>query len=100
MAAEPVQNFGGVFVRRKDGVENVFDSSVPNDQRQALQEAYAIHFECRQPQGVAEPLLGVTQNREGQAQAMGHLALVGCGLCAAAEYVCLELRQLLKMIAE
>src|SRR3954468_24803420 len=50
MGANPVDCSLGVRVGRKHGIDAVQNTSLPNDEREALEQAHALHLERRQPQ--------------------------------------------------
>src|ERR1041385_3898519 len=99
MAANPLNHHLRVFVRRENRIETVRDTSLANDQREALEQAHPLHLEPRQAKARRELARLVAQQLEGQAQPAHGFALVLGGLRAQAVNECAELLQLLMMIA-
>jgi len=100
MVAEPAYDLSGAFVGREDGIEDVFDVAIANDQGEALEEAHAGDVEGRQMEGVGEFEGGIAENFEGKIEARRHFALIAGGLGAKAEDFGFELRQFPIMIAK
>src|SRR2546421_3721478 len=51
MGANPVDCSLGVRVGRKHGIDAVQNTSLPDDEREALEQTHALDLERRQPQG-------------------------------------------------
>src|SRR3954449_13556685 len=50
VGAQPDDHFVGVLVRGKNGIEDLFDTMVADDERQPLQQGHAVYGEARQLQ--------------------------------------------------
>src|SRR5438876_3514270 len=76
MLTNPSNNHFRVSVGWKDRIDTVRYASLPDDEREALEQAHALHLEARQPEACCELAVSVTQQLERQAQSAHRLPLV------------------------
>src|SRR5712692_8420796 len=99
MVTNPGNNRLRIPVRWKDRIDTVRYASLPDDEREALEQTRALHLEPRQPESRRELVCSVTQQLERQAQSAHRLALVVRGLGAQAIDDRAERLQLPMMVA-
>src|SRR5260370_37184601 len=99
MVTNPGNNRLRISVRWKDRIDTVRYASLPDDERESLEQPRALHLEARQPETRRELAFGVTQQLERQAQSAHRLALIVRGLGAQAIDDRAERLQLPMMVA-
>src|SRR5437016_4868855 len=99
MVANPSNHGFRVFVRRKNRIDAVRNTSLPDDKGDALEKTHALHFEPWQPETRQELACSVTQQLKRQVQSAYRFALVVRGLSAQAVNDRAELLQLPMMVA-
>ena len=99
MATNPSHHGLRVSVRRKNRIDAVRNTSLPDDKGDALEQTHTLHLEPRQPETRREFACGVTQQLERQVQSAHGFALVVRGLSAQAVNDRAELLQLPMMVA-
>src|SRR3954452_3405188 len=75
--SQPGQYLLRMAIRWEDRIEDVLDSSIGDDEREALEQRLSGGFEGREPERLRHLEVGVREQRERQVQPLRGLPLVG-----------------------
>jgi hypothetical protein len=97
---QPARYFFGVFIGRKDRIENFFDFPVADDERQPLNQRHRLDLEGRDTKRSGESKISVAQQLEREVKPLRRLALILRRLCRETEDSRAERLQFFEMISE
>ena len=95
-----MDDFCGVFIGRKNRIENFRNASSFDDERQPFDQSHAVEYKRREPQSLGEHEICVAQNLKRQPKPLYELLLIGRCLRAETEYFRAQRTELRVMVAE